>query len=523
MIETKKESTNSLDDSSVVLFKNKKILIHGLGLNNGGVGVVKFLANTGAKIRITDLRDAKTLKPSLDKIADLIKKYNIELVLGEHREQDFKWADIVIRNPAIPVGNKYIKIAQEHGAKVFMDVSLFVSLVNNTVIGVTGTKGKSTTTTLIYEFLKEHYENKRKTQKQKNDIKVWLAGNIGQTPMEIIPELKPQDIVVLELSSFQLSVMGENKQSPHIAVVTNVYTDHINWHKTFDHYLWSKMQIAAHQNANDYLIINLESPHIEDFINVTNAKIIGISLNLQIVKKYKTKLYGYAYIEGDKIYIDKRCSKSNNWHSRRLMLDLSNIKLRLKGKHNKYNILLAIAATYLTDQKVTKKDIIKVLETFTGAYGRQQYVASLGKIDFYNDTAATVDVAIKAAIDRFADEYKGRVVFIMGGMDKGIDYQKAISSAKDRVLGIVLLEGTASEKIQKVANELGILTRGLYSDFKQAIKKACKLAQKYVKSDNKKVAVVLTPGATSFNMFLNEWDRGHKYDALVQELVQNKC
>ncbi len=420
------------------------------------------------------------------------------MVLGEHRDEDFKWADIVIRNPAIPVGNKYIQIAKQNGAQIFMDVSLFFSLVDNVIVGVTGTKGKSTTTMLIYEILKEYYANKK-------GINVYLAGNIGLTPIELLDILEPNDIVVLELSSFQLSVMGENKQSPHIAVITNIFTDHINWHKSFEHYLWSKLQIVEHQGKDDFLVLNTDNKFLKKILDIAKSHIIKV--NLDCKKQGKLDLC----IQNNKIL-----------HNGKPILDLEYKAKSLFGEHNNKNILQAVGATYLTDFNVDIETINKVIKNFKGAYGRQQYVTTINGIDFYNDTAATVDVAIFAAIDRFYSQYNNHFVLIMGGVDKGIDYEKVIKHAKNKVGAIVLLEGSASEKIMQIAKDMDIKVFGMYGDFKQAIYKAYDIAVEGANNSNGSWAVSLTPGAASFNMFLNEWDRGHKFDEIVHSLREQK-
>jgi len=216
------------------LFKNKKIVVMGLGLIGGGVGVAKFFARQGAKLLVTDLRTREELKPSLEKLKGL----PIRFVLRKHRKEDFIKADLIIKNPAVRSDSSYLKIAKSHKIPVKTDIEIFFDLCKGTIIGVTGTKGKSTTATLIYLFLKSKYPN------------TILAGNIGVSPLGILSKIKKEAKVVLELSSFELEDL---KKSPHIAVITTLFPDHLNRYKNFKEYIKAKKPIFKYQKQNDIL------------------------------------------------------------------------------------------------------------------------------------------------------------------------------------------------------------------------------------------------------------------------------
>jgi len=210
------------------LFKNKKVVIMGLGLHGGGVGVAKFFCKQGADVLVTDLKTRKQLKESVDKLKGL----SIEFVLGKHRQEDFINTDLVIKNPGVPRDSFYLKIARKHKIPIKTDIGIFFDLCKVPIIGITGTKGKSTVATLVYLFLKTKYPN------------VILAGNIGISPLEIFSKINKKSKVVLELSSFELEDL---KKSPQVAVITNLFPDHLNRYKNFKSYIKAKESIFKYQ------------------------------------------------------------------------------------------------------------------------------------------------------------------------------------------------------------------------------------------------------------------------------------
>ena len=218
-------------------FKNKKITVMGLGLLGRGIGVVKFLAEQGVKLTVTDLKNKKELKLALDKL----KKFkNIKYVLGEHKLDDFKNRDLIIRAANVPLDSVYIKEAQKNNIPIEMDASLFARLSLATIIGITGTRGKSTVTKIIYNSLKKH------SLKNRN---VFLGGNIkGIATLPLLKKAKKGDFVILELDSWQLQGFGDLEISPHISVFTNFMSDHLNYYKgDMQHYFDDKANIFKYQ------------------------------------------------------------------------------------------------------------------------------------------------------------------------------------------------------------------------------------------------------------------------------------
>jgi len=242
-------------------FTGKRVLIMGLGLQGGGVGVARFFAEKGAKVTVTDLKTKEELASSIKSLSDLPLAY----VLGKHREEDFKNADLVIRNPDVDKNSPYLEIAREHGAIVEMDESLFLRLwqKKENIIGVTGTRGKTTTTHLIGMILKQA------------GLPILLGGNLrGIATLSLLDKATPETKIVLELSSWQLQGLDWNKLSPHIAVITNIYPDHLNRYKNMKDYIADKKIIFRYQKEKDLLVLNAKDKISKNFVRQAKSKII---------------------------------------------------------------------------------------------------------------------------------------------------------------------------------------------------------------------------------------------------------
>ncbi|MBI5766092.1 UDP-N-acetylmuramoyl-L-alanine--D-glutamate ligase, partial [Candidatus Falkowbacteria bacterium] len=234
-------------------FKDKKVTIMGLGLYGEGSGIsaTKFLIKRGAKVLVTDLKTKEQLKDQIKRLGVSAKK--IEFVLGEHREKDFKNADLIVRNPGVPRNSPYLKMARENNIPIENDISLFFQLVDRKrIIGITGTRGKSTVASLIYKIIKVV---------DKNAV---LGGNIAKSPLAQMPEVKKGSAVVLELSSWLIEELEGHHLSPHIAVVTNIYPDHLNTYKDIDDYALAKETIWRWQTCQDYVILNRDNKNTLD-------------------------------------------------------------------------------------------------------------------------------------------------------------------------------------------------------------------------------------------------------------------
>ncbi len=476
-------------------FKNKKILIWGIGLNKGGSGAIELFCNLGAKVRATDLRGKTTLKPVLDSL-QIPQNCKLELILGKHRKLDFKWADIIVRNPAIPPHNKLLQWAKTLKKPIVMEMVLYFTYSKAYNIGITGTKGKSTTTTLIHKILNKAFNN------------VHIAGNIGVSALKLLPKLTPNHKVVLELSSFQLDNMNEYKLSPNIAVLTNIGVDHINWHGSLKEYQKTKLSIFTHQSPDDYAVIPYkEYKRFKKHLK-TKAKIIitGI-LTPKEYQQITTQAKPYAIIW----YHNQTFYYNNKPLFKKLKLSHT-----LQGTPNIANILNTIAATYVPFE--IKPEIIKkVLKTFKGLPGRLQLIHSVKNLDFYNDTAATNTTAVKHALSTLKARGYAHIIWIAGGVDKGEDYKALIELASTLPITLILFEGSASEKLKTLADQFKLPHHAYFNDINKAVQKAYQIAKSYPK--NQKIAIILSPAAASFNMFLNEWDRGEKFEEAVRKIV----
>jgi len=434
-------------------YKNKNVLILGLGLLGRGLKDAIFFAQQKANVVVTDLKTAKQLKNSVDQL----KKYkNIKLVLGQHRKQDINQADLIIRNAGVPLKSQYLQHAFKQNKKIEMDESLFAQYCPCPIIGVTGTRGKTTTATLIYELLK-------KTSK-----KVYLAGNIqGTATLPLIKKVTKNDLVVLELSSWQLQGFGWNKISPHIAIFTNIFPDHLNRYKGMKDYIADKKLIYQNQTKNDFLIINQD--------NLATKKLAAEA-------KSKTMLFSAADVP-------------KNW------------QLNILGQHNLENIAAAIKVAKIF--KIKTPTIKKVIENFRGVEHRLELVKTIKGINFINDTTSTTPVAGQkalAAVDK-------PIILIAGGAQKNLDLTDFAKDIVKKVKAVILLSGTATpdlkNKIIKFKGQDKI--QGEFLNFKAAIKKAYSLADT---SDT----VLLSPGCSSFGLFINEFDRGEQFKRIVKNL-----
>ena len=436
-------------------FKNKKITVMGLGLLGRGIGVVNFLAECGANLLVTDLKNEKELKPSLN---ELKKFKNIKYVLEKHRLVDFKKCDLIIKAANVPLDSLYIKEARKNNIPIEMDASLFAKLSLATIIGITGTRGKSTVTNIIYNSLKKHSFKKRN---------VFLGGNIkGIATLPLLKKAKKGDFVVLELDSWQLQGFGDFKISPHVSVFTNLMHDHMNYYKgDIQRYFNDKANIFKYQDRDDYLVVSEQAEQ-------------------KIKKRFKNKIK--SKIIRTKNYIPK------NW------------KINLIGEHNKLNIALAVKTLEILG--LSKTVIKKSIENYNGEPGRLELIRKFKEVAYYNDTNATTPDALMAAL-RALRSNKNNIILIAGGNNKDLDYKEITEFIIKTVKALILIKGTATDEIiSHLSKSVDVV-----DSMGKAFKKAKKLSQK---GD----IVLLSPGAASFGVFKNEYDRGDQFVKLVKEL-----
>jgi len=449
----------------------------GLGILGRGVNIAKFLAECGTELTITDLKTKEQLASSL-KILTPYK--NIKYVLGRHDPVDFRDKDMVIKAAGVPLDSPYIAEARKNNILVEMDASLFTKLAKNVVIiGITGTRGKSTVTHLIYVILKESFKNSKR--------KVFLGGNVkGLATLPLLKKVKSKDIVVMELDSWQLQGFGDARISPNIGVFTTFLPDHQNYYKNdMDKYFSDKANIYRWQKENDFLVAGEKFFHnIKSFAKNAGAKIAQDFKNSSNNGNLKRKAV-----------IAKRSDISKKW------------KVRLLGEHNLANIALAVEAV----RKLGVKEAVikKSVENFKGLPGRLEFVKEVRGVKYYNDTTATTPEAVMAALDSLK-ESKGKIILIGGGADKNLEYAGYAKVVKKFVKTLALFRGLASNKIISALGKTKFPVK-IFDNMKAAMKFAFANAKK---GD----IVLLSPGAASFGVFKNEFDRGEQFNKAVKKL-----
>lgn len=464
-------------------FKNKRVTVVGLGLHGGGLGTVKFLADAGAKVLVTDIKNRDELEPSVK----ALEKYKVEFVLGQHRPEDFTQTDLIVRNPAVPLNFKYFDLAQQHKIPITNDLALFMQLCPAKTCGVTGTKGKSTTAKLLALMLEKH-------------LPVVLAGNIGVSALATLNQITPETLVILEMSSWQLEDLALIKKSPGVAVITNVTEDHLNRHGNVADYKTAKSAIFANQGQSDLLILNYDDPNSKDFAASAKSQVY-----------YYSARHDLAEIIADasryKIGAFKRQDMVVFGENAAAIFDPNQITI--PGKHNLENALAAATTARLLG--ASTKSIQAALKNFTGLPGRLQAVATVNNRTFVNDTTATNPTAAAAALRALDPQNKRTVVLIAGGQGKNLSPQPLIKALSEHARFVALLPGDASDEIYAILQDLKTVPHLMATSLQDAVEESLRRS---IAGDT----IVLSPAATSFNSFKNEFDRGEQFEAIVKRL-----
>lgn len=404
-----------------------------------------------------------------------VEQYGMELCAGENYLQNLNGFDIIFRSPSCRPDLPEIQAEVERGAILTSEIEMLLELCPGKVIGVTGSDGKTTTTSLIYEMIKQ------------KGYSCYLGGNIGTPLFDKIEEMKPDDIVVLELSSFQLMNM---KVSPEIAVITNISPNHLDIHKSYDEYIEAKKNIFKYQSENGLVVLNYDN-------DITRK--IGEEVHSNLVYFSKQKIDNGYILDGNVI---KRCEDG----TRRHIVNTEDIILR--GVHNYENILAALAAT----QNLVDIDTqIRVITSFKGVEHRLELVRELDGVKWYNDSIGTSPTRTIAGLNSF-DE---RIVLIAGGYDKHLEYEPLAKPIVDHVDTLILLGQTAEKIHCAVKRELDRQGKTMPIYRCLELEEAVNLARKTAKS---REIVLLSPASAAFDMFKNFAERGKIYKELVNTL-----
>lgn len=437
----------------------------GLGLFGGGVGAVRFLVREGAVVTVTDLRAEKDLRASVRALNGL----PVAFVLGGHEEMDFRNTDLIVANPAVPRSSPYLKIAESAGVPITSEICLFVERCPAPIIGITGSSGKTTTTSLIGEMLKQ------------KDKRTRIGGNIGGSLLEELDILHADVPIVLELSSFQLDRLGDLPWSPQIAVATNFAPNHIDVHGSLQAYRKAKRQIVMHQTKSDWTIVNGEDAEVSRWAGAGQRIVFAIEGE------------GDVFVRGGKI-------QHAIGGETRTICSADTISLR--GRHNLANALAATGAAIISG--VSEKKIADVLQTFQGVPHRLEQVAEVNGILYVNDSIATSPDRTRTALMAFDRP----IVLIAGGYDKGIAFDDMEVAIVERVAHLIVM-GETGDAIAATAKGKTNIHR--VENLEEAMDCAKDLAQF---GD----VVLLSPASASYDQFRNFEERGQRFRECVEKL-----
>ena len=447
----------------------KQVAIIGMGVSN--IPLLDYFYDKNAKVTVFSTNVLS------DEIMEKINKYRYEVELGEDNLSRLKGFDIIFRSPsALPTKHEF-QSAVKKGAILTSEIEMVLKLAPCKIIGVTGTEGKTTTTSLIYEICKKAGYN------------CFLGGNIGKPIFTKINQMKPEDIVILELSSFQLMGMTV---SPNIAVVTNIFPDHLNVHKSYEEYQDAKKSIFRNQTEEGIVILNKDNEITEKFADEVKGKVIFFSST----KKLKN---GYVYDREDgfiKKCTNGKCEK---------ILNKNDIKLR--GIHNYENICSALAAT---ETVASKEAQIEAVKNFKGVEHRLEFVREIDGVKYYNDSIGTSPASTIAGLNAFDEN----IILLAGGSDKGLDY-KEIGEVIAKKVGTLILTGPTAQKIEEATKQALSEEKSIKIIHTNNLEESVKVAKEKARSGD---IVLLSPASASFDAFKNFEERGNYFKTLVNNL-----
>ncbi len=427
----------------------KRVTVVGLGRFGGGVGVTRWLCGQGADVTVSDAAGADSLTDSVAQLEGL----DVTLHLGSHDEADFLDAELLVVNPAIPRDMPLLAAADHAGVERTTEINLFMERCPAAMVGITGSVGKSTTTAMTGAILAP----RRKT---------YVGGNIGGSLLDSLADMTAADVVVLELSSFQLEDLPRISQSPHVVCVTNLHPNHLDRHGTMEAYAAAKQNIFAFQQAGDVLILNEADPRTRDWARLARGRV------------------EYFSPAGEPF------------------------ELSVPGPHNQAN---AQAAAAIARQFGIDRDAASAsLREFGGLEHRLQHVAQRGGVDFYNDSKCTTPEGVIVAANAFDP---GTSVVIVGGYDKGVPFEEMGRVLAGRARAVVAIGATAESILAAVRNAAADQSPAVHHA--DSLAEAVAWAARQARPGD---AVLLSPGCASYDMFANFQQRGQRFCELVRDL-----
>ena len=448
-------------------FANKKIVVLGAGIS--GISVARILQQLGASVVVSDAKPIEQFEQDFTEL----QASGVGLALGKQNEELLDGIDYLVMSPGISIYIPLVSAARKRGISVISEVEVAYRLSEAPMIAITGTNGKTTTTTMVGEMLKT-------TGRQ-----IGVGGNIGAALSEQALEVRSDGFVVAEISSFQLE--GVTRFRPRIAVILNLTPDHLDRHRTMEVYQQMKEQVFSRQQASDYLVLNYDDIAVRGMAKRASGKVVYFSRQ-QLLDEG-------IYVENGKIRLNLDGKKTD-------ICAVNDIKI--KGGHNVENALAACAVAYIVD--VRPDAITEVLKTFSGVEHRMEPVAEIAGVEYYNDSKATNPESSIKALEAF----EGRIILIAGGRDKNTDLTEFMKLAKERVDHMILL-GEAKQRFVEAAAQQGVKNIHKVATFGEAVTLAHKLAQP-------PQVVVLSPACASYDMFNNYEERGKAFKDLVCQL-----
>ena len=450
----------------------KKVAVLGIGISN--TPLIKYLGGLGVKVTAFDRAEETALKPTIEALAGL----DVEYCLGPDYLDALKGFDVIFKTPKVRFDIPELLSEAEAGAEITSEMEVFCKLCPAKIFAVTGSDGKTTTTTLIYNILSHH------------GYKCWLGGNIGTPLLDKIDEINESDMVVLELSSFQLHTM---RNRIHTAVVTNVSPNHLDVHKSMQEYANAKKNIFLYQNENDTLIVNYDNEVTREFAGEAAGKVMFFSRQSELGDGMTLVDENLVYRAGGKEQVIVKADD-----------------ILLPGVHNIENYLAAAAATI---DFVLPQDIKNVASSFRGVEHRNEHVRDVNGVSFYNDSIGSSPTRTIASIHSF----KNKVILIAGGYDKHIPYKMLGETLVSRVKCLVLIGQTAGKIENALQAEIARAGKGgdipvfHCTTLEEAVRKAYAVS---VVND----IIILSPASASFDMFKNFEERGQAFKNIVNSL-----
>jgi UDP-N-acetylmuramoylalanine--D-glutamate ligase len=428
--------------------QKRKVTILGLGRHGGGIAAARYCAEQGAIVTVTDLADETSLAESVQILTDApIAKF----ILGQHRETDFIDANVVVVNPAVKPDNRFVELARTHGAAVTSETELFLNACPSTVIGVTGTVGKSTTCAMLAAMLRA------------NGKRTWLGGNIGNSLLVDLPKMQRDDLVVLELSSFQLHWLNEDCRWPMGAIITNCSPNHLDWHGSWEHYVASKQRLISHLPKGCTAVIDDRDAEMASWKNKIDTAPYFAPLPLESIPP-----------------------------------------LQVPGEHNRRNA--ALAARMAINSPTDEEKVFHALREFTGLPHRLAFVAEIAGRWFYNDSKSTTPAATIAALNTMDRP----TWLLLGGADKQIDLTPLVHEVASRAEGVAAF-GAVADQLDSLLKQHG----GIVHHRTNILAEALHWCHQQSEPGD---AILLSPGCASTDQFRDYMHRGDEFERLVNSV-----